>query len=57
MSLSGRYQILGLFIDTVTADDKYCCNIRERFPQPMQMQLHKKAKTFSHSFILFLKFT
>ena len=45
---------LGLFINTLTADDKYSCNKRESFVQAIKIQLSKKPRIF---FIAFLKFT
>ena len=50
-------KFLGLFVHTLTADDKYYCHHREKFPQGIQMQLSKKASTFYQFFISFLKAT
>ena len=52
-----RSEILGLFVNTLTADEKYSRYNREKFPQQIQMQLYKKPKTFSRLFIVFLKST
>ena len=46
---------LGLFVHTLTADDKYYCHHREKFPQGIQMQLSEKASPFYQFFISFLK--
>ena len=32
-------EILGLFVDTLNADDNYSCYKRENFKQAIQMQL------------------
>ena len=50
-----RSQILGLFVYTLTAHDKYSRRNRENFPLPIYMNLLKKLKTFSEIFIKFLK--
>ena len=48
-------EILRLFLDTLTADNKYSrCNVHN-FAQQVQTQLSEKQKTFSQSFIAFLK--
>ena len=39
-------EILGLFLDTMTADDKYSLCNKENVQQPIQMELSKKQKTF-----------
>ena len=39
-------KILGLLINTLTADNKYCLRKSENAPQPLQMQLSKKQKGF-----------
>ena len=38
-------EILGLFINTLTANDKNYRHNRENFPEPNQIQLSKKSKT------------
>ena len=40
------YKILGLFINIVTADDKYSLLIRDNLAQPFQLQLSKKKIVF-----------
>ena len=49
------FKILGLLVNTLTADDMYCLLNREYLTQPIQMQLSKKQKTFSQFFSAFLK--
>ena len=39
-------EILGLFVNTLFADDQYFPYIRQKLPQPIQLQLSKKAKYF-----------
>ena len=55
MSLSVWYEILRLFVNALTADDKYSGsnmqNLSQQFPKP----LSRKHKTFSCFFIAFLK--
>ena len=46
--------MLGLFVNTLTADDKYSRHNREKFPQHFQRQFYQKAKKFSDFFITFL---
>ena len=48
-------KILGLFVNTLTADDKYSLLNMDNLVQPIQMQLPKKQKTFSEFFSAFLK--
>ena len=43
-SLLVRSEILGLFANALTGDDKYSRHFRETLPQPIQMQLSKKQK-------------
>ena len=49
------YQILRLFVNALTADDKYSGSNMQNFPQQFQTPLSKKQKTFSGFFIAFLK--
>ena len=51
-----KFEILGLFVNKLTTDDKYSRHNRNNFRQSIQMQLSKKAKTFFQFFIAFLKF-
>ena len=50
-------KILGLFVNTLTDDDKYCLLYRDNLTQPIQIQLSQKQKTFSEFFSAFLKST
>ena len=48
-------EILRLFVNTLTADNKYSsCNVHN-FGQQVQTPLSQKQETFSGSFIAFLK--
>ena len=38
--------LLGLFVNTLTADDKYSLHDSENLGQSIQMQLSKKLKNF-----------
>ena len=49
------YEILRLFVNTLTADDKYCGSNMQRLPQQFQTSLSQKQKTFSAFFISILK--
>ena len=42
MSLLVIYEILGLFVNTLTVDENYPLYNTENLPQPNQMQLTKK---------------
>ena len=57
MSLLVIGQILGLFVNTLTTDDKYSLRNSEFLLQTIEMQLSKKQKTFSQFFANFLKIT
>ena len=46
-SLLATWEILRLFVNTLTADDKYSLLNRDNLTQPIQMQLSQKQKTFS----------
>ena len=48
-------KILGLFVNTLTAKDKYSLLNRDTLKQPIQMQLSQKQKTLSRFFSAFLK--
>ena len=48
-------EILRLFVNALTADDKYSGSYMQNFPQQFQTPLSKKQKIFSGSFIAFLK--
>ena len=48
-------EILSLFVNTLTADNKYSlCNVDD-FAQQVQTRLYQKQKTFCPFFIPFLK--
>ena len=48
-------KILGLFVNTLTTDDKYSLVNRDNLMQHIQMQLSQKEKKFSEFFSAFLK--
>ena len=50
-------KILGLFLNTLTDDDKYSLLYRDNSTQPIQILLSQKQKTFSEIFSAFLKLT
>ena len=50
MSLLVLSEILGLIINTMTVDDMYSFPNNENLPQPIQMQLSKKQKSFFSNF-------
>ena len=51
------FKILGLFVNTLTADDKYSLLNRDNLTQSIQTLLSQKQKTFSEIFSSFLKST
>ena len=53
-SLLVRTEMLGLFVNSLTADDKYFCHNRDNFQQPIPMELPKTLKTFSGILLWFL---
>ena len=50
-------KILGLFVNTLSDDDKYCLLYRDNLTQPIQILLSQKQKTFFQFFSAFLKST
>ena len=50
------YEILRLFVNALTADDKYSDRNMQNFPQQFQTPFSQKQKTFSEFFIVFLKY-
>ena len=50
------HEILRLFVNTLTVNDKHYLLNRDNLTQPTQMQLCQKKKTFSEIFFAFLKF-
>ena len=49
------YEILRLFVNALTADDKYSGSNMHNLRQQFQTPLSRKQKTFSWFFIAFLK--
>ena len=49
-------KILGLFVDQLTADDKYCLLNTGNLLQHFQMQLTQNRTIFSEFFFAFFKF-
>ena len=49
------YEILRLFVNALTADDKYSGSNKQNFPQQFLAALSQKQKSFSGFFIAFLK--
>ena len=47
-SLLVIYKILGLFLNTLTADDKCCLLNRDNLTQPIQREVSKKEKCLSN---------
>ena len=56
MSPSVWYEILRLFVNALTADDKYSGSNIQNLQQIFQTPLSQKQKTFSRFFIAFLKY-
>ena len=50
-------KILRLFVNTLTADDKYSLLNRDNLTQPIQILLSQKQKTFSQFLSSFFKST
>ena len=50
-------KILGLFVNTLSEDDRYCLLYKDNLLQPIQILLSQKQKTFSQFFCAFLKST
>ena len=48
-------EILGLFVNILTADHRYSFQIRENFQESTQMQLSKKQKSISELFVPFFE--
>ena len=58
MSLLVTHKSLSLFVNTLTADDKYSLLNKDNLAQPIQMQLStkkKKKNAISNLLILFLE--
>ena len=54
-SPSVLYEILRLFVNSLTADDKYSSSNMQNLLEQIQTPLSQKQKTFSRFFIAFLK--
>ena len=50
-----RRKALYLFVNTLTADDKYSLLNRDNLTQPIRTQLSQKQKAFSQFFLTFSK--
>ena len=50
-------KILGLFVNTLSEDDRYCLLYKDNLLQRIQILLSQKQKTFSQFFSPFLKST
>ena len=57
ISLLEIFEILGLFVNTLTADDEYSLCKSENLPPQLKYNFFDKQKTFSESFVPFLKST
>ena len=55
MSILVLCKILGLFLNTLTDNDKYCLLYTDNLTQPIQRLLSDKQKNFSEFFFPFLK--
>ena len=51
------WQILKLFVNTLTEDDEYSLLHRDNLTQPIKILLSQKHKTFSEFFSAFSKYT
>ena len=51
------FKISGLFLNTLTDDDKYCLLYRDNLTQTIHILLSQKQQTFSQFFSAFLKST
>ena len=47
------HKILGLFVNTLTVDDKHYLLNRDNLTQPIHMELFKKEKLFQNFFYIF----
>ena len=48
-------EILGVLVNTLTADNKYSLRNMEDLPEPIQLQLFNKQNNFSQFFAAYLK--
>ena len=51
-----KFEILGLTVNRLTADDKYSCRNTQNLTQEHQTAISPKKKTFSGIFITYLKY-
>ena len=54
-SASFKFEILGLIVNRLTADDKYSRRNIQNLTQELQTTISQKQKTFSGIFIIYLK--
>ena len=52
-----KFEILGLIVNRLTADDKYSCRNTQNLIQELQTAISQKQKTFSGVFNTYLKST
>ena len=52
-----NFEVIGVFVNTLTADYKYPVRYCENLPFPNKMQLSKKRKTFCHFFVPLMEST
>ena len=52
-----KFEMIGVFVNTWTADYKYSIPQCENLQFPIQMQLSEKPKTFSQLFVIFMEST
>ena len=50
-----KFEILGIFVNRLTADDKYSRRNIQNLTQELQTAISQKQKTFSGIFITYLK--
>ena len=50
-----KFEILGLIVNRLTADEKYSCRNIQNLTQEFQTTISQKQKTFSGIFITYLK--
>ena len=50
-----KIEILGLIVNRLTADDKYSCRNIQNLTQELQTAISQKQKTFSGTFITYVK--
>ena len=54
-SLLGTWKFFGRFLNTLTADDKYSLNSKDKWMQTIEMHLSQKQKNLSDFFYLFFE--